>query len=221
MGRPKPFLSIGRRELLQIALDAASDTCSSIVLVGAEAGRLGAALRRYGWKPGDPAEKAAFVRGSARLRLCTDLRPGQGPLAGLETAWQRGWATDALTGEVWPPPRWWVLGTDLPFITGAVGRRLLEELQEWHEGAPAAGDRQSARAVVPLLEGQAQPLCAAYEAGAASLATRCLDEGRRAMSQFVECLEVRHLMLEPPLAAQLENVNTPADLARARLRARP
>lgn len=222
MGRPKAFLTVGGRELLERALDAAAGACRSVVLVGADLQDCRDAALRYGWEPApDPDPTAAsplLRRGSTLLRISTDRRPGRGPLAGLEMGWTESPSSVA---------RWWVLAVDLPFATQALGRRLLEALRVWEEveGAESAGahamgaPRRIARAVVPSAAGRLQPLCAAYGIGALPAASRCLDEGVRAMGAFLDRLEIRTLELGPADALLLLNVNTPEGLERARARA--
>lgn len=218
MGRPKAFLSVGGRELLEVALDAAASACPAIVLV-ADPSSCADALRRYGWAPRTRGEERLYDRGPTRLRLLTDRRPGQGPLAGLETAWAESGGGNGLWPDGRSPARWWGLAADLPFVSGEVGRRLLEELRAWESEAPAAADEPPARAVVPVSGGRPQPLCAAYGAGLRPVASRCLDAGHRAMGAFLDRLQVRHLALESDLASRLDNVNTPEELARAHERA--
>lgn len=238
MGQPKSFLAVGGRELLQRALDAASGACPSVVLVGADTEACRRAALRYGWEPArehgaSSRPSPLFRRGATVLRVTTDRRPGKGPLAGLETGW----------AESGPTARWWALAADLPFASPSIGRRLLEELRAWEEGAsagaatgsggtggtdpvrgtaggtgsaPAGGTRPVGRAVVPAVGGRPQPLCAAYGAGVPPIASRCLEGGIRAMGAFLDRLEVRVIKLEAEDEWRLFNVNTPDELEQAR-----
>lgn len=222
MGRPKAFLTVGGRELLEHALEVATGACRSVVLVCAERDACAEALARYGWVRRG-SEGRVYSRRSARLEVLADTRPGQGPLAGLETAWKAARAAGDGTEGAWTasPVRWWALAVDLPFVTAGLGRRLLEELRSWEDRLEDAPPAATGRAVVPVVAARRQPLCAAYSATAGAVATRCLDEGTRAMEAFLDRLALRLVELEPPLAGQLDNVNTPEDLARANRRAAP
>ncbi len=77
-----------------------------------------------------------------------------------------------------------------------------------------------ADAVVPRLDGFAQPLCAIYRREPALAAARkCLDAKRLALGALLDQLEVRWLEGEDlaavdPGGRALANVNTPEDLAR-------
>lgn len=224
MGRPKPFLRVGERELLQRALDAAAAVCARVVLVGSEAGRCRQAALRYGWRPEDPADEKPGTgrrlrRGASRLLIVEDRRPGLGPLAGLETARIAGPADVA---------HWWALAADLPFASPELGRGLLAELRAWEAEAdrPGAGGSSPAttasigRAVVAAADGRLQPLCAAYGAEALEAASRCLDAEIRAVGAFLGRLRVRRMELPPTEGWRLLNVNTEEQLREARARAR-
>lgn len=211
IGRPKPFLAVGRRELLQRALDTASATCRTVLLVVDDPEPSRAALLRYGWhRESGGGETDRFRRGPVCLRLVPDRRPGEGPLAGLETAWLE--SPDGLT-------RWWALASDLPFVSPGLGLRLLTALRAWEREGPAvAPDRP--RAVVASAGGRLQPLCAAYGAGALPVARERLDRSERSLRGFLDRLEIRAIELGAEEGWRLLNVNTPADLERARARAR-
>lgn len=231
MGRPKPFLRVGNAELLERALRTAAAVCPTVLLVGADADVCRRAAIRYGWRPdresqpgterrseadtgrrsGASMQRTADAgihlrRGSCRLVVLTDRRPGHGPLAGLESAWSRRPAGTR---------RFWALAPDLPFVSPALGRRLLAEFRAWEMAS-----EEGARAVVAAATGHRQPLCAAYGAGALGLVPACLDREVRALHAFLERLHVRTLELAPGEGWRLFNVNTDKELREARARAR-
>ena len=121
-----------------------------------------------------------------------DLRPGQGPLAGLEAAL-------ASTGA----ERVFLTAVDLPFGDPALARLLLEGL----EGCDACLVRRA---------GRPEPLFAAYRRACLPHVRACLDEGRRAMGALLDRLDCRFLEAEGfDLERVLFNVNTPEDWKRA------
>ena len=116
-----------------------------------------------------------------------------GPLGGLEAALADAGGRPLL-----------LLGVDLPFVTA----RLLETL-----GAFLAGSD----AVVPVVAGRPEPLCAAYGPGCLEAVRARLAGGERRMTSFwpdVSVREVRDAELaglgDPALL--FRNLNTPEDL---------
>lgn len=125
-----------------------------------------------------------------------DLRPGQGPLAGLESVFVR-------TGA----ERIFLTAVDLPFADPALARLLLDGL----EGKDACLIRRDS--------GKLEPLFAAYCRSCLPHVQACLDEGRRAMGALLDRLDCRILeerdLPNFNLDRLLLNVNTPADYHRA------
>lgn len=125
-----------------------------------------------------------------------DLRPGEGPLAGLEAAFLR-------TGA----ERVFLTAVDLPFGEPALARLLLEEL----------GERDAC--LIRRRTGQPEPLFAAYRNSCLPRLQACLDGGRRAVRALLEGVDCRFLEEEELPGFDLErvllNVNTPEDYRRA------
>ncbi|WP_297209067.1 molybdenum cofactor guanylyltransferase [uncultured Flavonifractor sp.] len=125
-----------------------------------------------------------------------DLRPGLGPLAGLESAL-------ACTGA----ERIFLTAVDLPFADPALARLLVERLGE----ADAC--------LIRRRDGRAEPLFAAYRATCLPRVRACLDQDRRAMGALLDQLDCRFVAEEALPGFDLErillNVNTPADWCRA------
>lgn len=125
-----------------------------------------------------------------------DLRPGQGPLAGLESAFAR-------TGA----ERVFLTAVDLPFGEPALAERLMELMG----GAEAC--------LIRRRDGRLEPLFALYRAGCLPAITACLDQGRRAVGALLDRVDCR-LVEEAELPGfDLErillNVNTGEDYRRA------
>ena len=137
-----------------------------------------------------PAEPA--VPGAA---LLPDLRPGQGPLAGLEAAF-------AST----PAELVFLTAVDLPFGEPALARLLLDALGEWD-------------ACLLRRAGRPEPLFAAYRRSCLPQVRACLDGGRRAMGALLDRLDCRFLEGRAPAGFDLDralfNANTPEDWTRA------
>ena len=129
-------------------------------------------------------------------RELADLRPGQGPLAGLEAAFLRTGAEAVFLAAV-----------DLPFAGASLAARILAEA-----GAADA-------CVIRRQSGEAEPLFALYRRGCLEPLTACLNEGRRAVKALLDRVDCRWLeeddLPEFDLERALWNVNTGAELCRA------
>lgn len=124
-----------------------------------------------------------------------DLRPGCGPLGGLETALR---VSDA--------PHVLLLACDLPFV----GEHLLEALLEAPEGPDV---------VVPHRRGVDETLCARYSLRLLSAVEASLDAGRNRMTDLYVGRDVLRLDLEALHLPEeeLTNINRPEDLLTARV----
>ena len=125
-----------------------------------------------------------------------DLRPGEGPLAGLESAFFH-------TGA----ERIFVTAVDLPFADPVLARLLLDGL----------GERDAC--LIRRRSGRVEPLFAAYRRTCLPQVQACLEEGRRAMGALLDRLDCRVVEERDlpgfDLDRLLLNVNTPADYRRA------
>jgi molybdopterin-guanine dinucleotide biosynthesis protein A len=131
-------------------------------------------------------------------RQCADLFPGGGALGGIYTALQQ-----ARHEYVF------VAACDMPFLSPGAAAALLE-LAAGHD------------VTVPVLDGRAQTLHAVYRKTCAAPALALLESGRRRIVDFYPAVDVREVpaaefALLDPGGQSARNVNTPADLARARL----
>lgn len=222
MGRDKSFLPVGGREMLDRILEAGRAACGACVLVVRDPDAHADALARYGWReaagdgasgssgrPGTPARR--FRRDGTELTMVRDRHPGRGPVAGLEA----GLAAAAT-------PLCFAAACDLPFLAPPVVTGLLEELETLRAGA----DEPGACAAVPVVQGRLQPLAAAYAAGAARAAARCVESGDLRMDDLLGRLAVRRVDADELRretgsdgAPWFLNVNRPEELRRARRRA--
>ena len=129
-------------------------------------------------------------------RELADLRPGQGPLAGLEAAFLRTGAEAVFLAAV-----------DLPFAGASLAARILAE----------AGVADAC--VIRRRSGETEPLFALYRRGCLEPLTACLNEGRRAVKALLDRVDCRWLeeddLPELDLERALWNVNTGAELCRA------
>ncbi len=125
-----------------------------------------------------------------------DDTPGDGPLGGLATGLRRieGWA---LT-----------VAGDMPFISAACCRHLIDSSD------------CSCDAVVPVLDGQSQPLHAVYSRRCLPAIEKALDAGMRRMDSFWHEVRVRpigadQLRAFDPDLHTFTNVNTPSEWKKA------
>lgn len=125
-----------------------------------------------------------------------DLRPGQGPLAGLETAFVRTGLEQIFLTAV-----------DLPFADPALARLLVEKL----------GEKDVC--LIRRSGGKLEPLFAVYRRSCLPHVQACLDQGRRAMGALLDRLDCRVVDEGELSGFDLErilfNVNTPADYRHA------
>jgi molybdopterin-guanine dinucleotide biosynthesis protein A len=124
---------------------------------------------------------------SLRAQLVPDLRPGAGPLAGIESG-LAATPHDVLVA----------VACDMPGVQVELTRRLVA----------ASGGHDAA---VPRVGGRPEPTCAAYRRSAAAPISALLDAGGRRAAAALQELDVRWLDDEP--AAQFANLNTPEDCA--------
>jgi molybdenum cofactor guanylyltransferase len=133
------------------------------------------------------------------LPVIADLTPDAGPLAGLEAALAAPGVEAGL-----------FLGVDLPFVTVDLLRAL-------------AADAGEADAVVPVVDGRPEPLCALYGAACLEPVRAALRDGDRRMTSFWPRVRVRQLTEDRierfgPPAALFANINSPKDYDQARRR---
>ncbi len=175
MGRDKLPLRIGGATLLDRVHEILSSRCTEVLVVG----------------EGDYAPAGA--------RRIPDLRPGEGPLAGIEAG-----LLAASHRSIF------VAAGDMPFLTGEIVGGLLGLLSG------------SIQAVVPEFGLGRHPLCAAYAREVRLEVSAALDGGVRSVREFLQGLPGVMYVGESELrrfgdpALLLTNVNSPEDLLQAR-----
>lgn len=187
------------------------EDCTAIILAGGESSRMGrdkATLPLNG-KPllqtvidvVQPLFARTLVsvrepRGGIALQQVCDAQTGAGPLAGLVGALEK-------IATPWA----FVAACDMPFIAPAVIERL---------GAL----RGAHQAVVPMVEGHAQPLLAFYSRACLPLLRERLAGGDRSLTGALKALNVRYveaneLLPSDPQLRSFFDLDTPQDAALA------
>jgi molybdopterin-guanine dinucleotide biosynthesis protein A len=178
-GSPKAVAHVGGVALIDRARDALLAVPLAPVLVGGEPPNAPTALP---WR--------------------ADVRPGNGPLGGLDAALR--WARDErCSGAL-------VVACDMPFLAPPLLRLLVSE-----------GERGSHTAVAPSITGdRPEPLCAWYSVGLLPLVERRLASGRLGLMELLKeadayVLPPTQLALHCDPSINFLNVNTPGDRDRA------
>lgn len=170
MGTPKHEMRLeDGRTMFDAVMAALSAICGRVVMVGATSPR--------------------DSRGSMEL---PDLRPGLGPLGGIEALLASGIDSQYL-----------VCPCDVPLITPDLLRRLVQ---------PGA-----ALATVFQIEGRdvLDPLPARISAEALPIVRRLLDAGERSVWRVMQELRPEVVAITENQAMQLHNVNTPEEFEKA------
>ena len=136
------------------------------------------------------------------MRLRANGVGARRPLGGLRLSVQRA-DTRAAAQAAHPDSAWLVLACDLPFVDDAV----ISHLTGRRDGRPVVAYASSH-------DGLPEPLCAIYEPGSRAGVLSALASGRNCPRKFIIGTGVA--LLQQPDPAALDNVNTPADLHRAR-----
>jgi molybdenum cofactor guanylyltransferase len=165
MGHDKARLRVGSGLLVQEIAAKVTNAASRVTLVGAP--------ERYG---------------DLSYECLPDLRPGLGPLAGIETALAASYGELNL-----------ITGCDMPDLA-----------PEWLEEIICGARRTNALCVVTRdAAGKIHPLCAVYRRECLPLVRRALDRGRLKLLDLLKEL----CAVEMHTAAVIGNLNTPQQLA--------
>ena len=180
MGHDKLPLEVGGVPLIRRVHDVLASRCDEVVA----------------------ASGVGHVPDMENVRRVPDLRPGRGPLAGMEAGL-----------EAASYPLVFVAVGDMPFLPG--------DLVEFLLGRVAAG----VSAAVPMRCGRRHPLCAAYDRRILPVVSSALDEGIGAVRILLDILDGveyvdRDLRRFGDPDHYLMNVNSPEDLDRARAASR-
>ena len=163
MGRDKALLEWGSHALVEEVASKVRSVAGNVALVG-------------------PPERY----GALGMECLPDLRPGLGPLAGIEAALASGRAELNL-----------IAACDLPGIESAWLGSLLRVAEESGAGCVVVRD----------VEGVVQPLCGVYRGECLGVVRRALDERRLRLQDMTQELEAAMV----DIGKSLMNVNTPQD----------
>jgi molybdopterin-guanine dinucleotide biosynthesis protein A len=177
MGTSKAALEIGGEPLLRRVIGRLRLAFADLLVVG-------------------PAELGALAPG---VRVIPDLRPGAGPLGGLEAA------LDTVA-----TPRAFVVACDMPFVAPALARHMAEL---------AASDASVDAVVLHTGRGR-EPLHAVYAVSALAAVREHLDAGHRSLLRLLDRLRIRELSTNAaapfdPHGLSAVNANTPEEWSRA------
>ena len=208
-------------------MSAPPSRAAGIVLAGGRSSRMGSPKASLPWDGASLAarvclalapvtDRVVLVRAPGQelpplpgeVLVVEDRVPGGGPLEGLLAGLRA--MGDACDRAV-------VAAVDLPWLTSALAARLLAALGE-----------SDADAAVPRSGGRPQPLLAAYRATVADEVQALVGSGERRAVALPDRLRVRwldedDLLADPrvreddPALRGLHDVDTPADLIRARV----
>lgn len=128
----------------------------------------------------------------SRFPTIADQQPGLGPVGGI-----------AAAQAAYPKAAWLVLACDLPFLTTATLKFLLEHRD------PA----KPATAFISTRDGLPEPLCAVWEPSSREAVAAWIASGKTCPRKFL-INSAAHLLKQPDPQA-LENVNTPDELSAA------
>ncbi|MCI0630301.1 MAG: molybdenum cofactor guanylyltransferase [Phycisphaerales bacterium] len=213
MGRPKQdiVLSDGQTMLGRV-VGTLAGVCEHVVLVGVNA-----------------AESTNLAGLDRPVRSVGDLRPGLGPLGGIEALLASGLDAEYL-----------VCPCDVPMINARLLLKLIEPAQSCKLPSPSgrgvggegrssmdrspkvpelrlrSGDTHTAPlATIVHVEGRDEPEClpARISVEALAVVRELLDSGERAVWKLMERLEARVVNVPADLGGGLANINTPEDLA--------
>jgi molybdopterin-guanine dinucleotide biosynthesis protein A len=165
MGQDKARLKVHSRMLVELIASQVAEAVGRVTLIG---------------------NPQAFS--DLPFECLADLRPGLGPLAGLETVLCSGRAEFNI-----------VTGCDMPGIRSAELARLLSICRQTESFCALARD----------VNGRKHPLCAVYRASCLPFVRSALDAGRLRLLDLVEELQAR----EVPVDSVLSNLNTPEEWA--------
>ncbi len=168
MGRDKARLLVGERFLVQRVAATVGSVTDHVTLVG-------------------PLESYSTLG----FPCIADLRPGLGPLAGLEAALAGNTgASDTLN---------LVVGCDMPDLQAPWLEQLLALMQSSNTLCVVAKDSS----------GKTHPLCAVYRSACLPFIRQALDSGRLRMLDLLATLQA----VEAPVDGVINNVNTPQEWA--------
>jgi molybdopterin-guanine dinucleotide biosynthesis protein A len=177
-GRVKALLPFHGSTFLDVQLKEMKKVCTEILLVTNEPDLFSFAL-------------------DEQVLIMKDRTPGLGPLGGMEAAFSKVRHSDI-----------WVVGCDMPFLSGRVAQ-VLAELRT----------QSACDAVIPVVKGKIQPLHAVYHRDCGKQISYLLQSGARQVTRFLDSIDSLYVdeafFEQRSIPVQFaENVNTPEDYQR-------
>ena len=180
---------------------------AGFVLVGGRSTRMGQDKALLPWRHGTLVETLAQqvlhaagnvalvgnkdAYSAAHLDFLFDLRPGLGPLSGIEAALESGRGELNL-----------IVACDLALVE-----------TEWLSALLEAAKASQARCIIAQdRDGQAHPLCGVYHSNCLPVVKNALDQRRLKLMEVVEELAAERFQISAPIW----NVNTPEEWQRCR-----
>jgi molybdopterin-guanine dinucleotide biosynthesis protein A len=167
MGSDKAMIEVGGIRLVDRVATAVAEAAGNVTIVGAP--------ERYG---------------GLGYPVVADLRPGCGPLGGIETALDRTTADWNL-----------IVACDMPGVSAEFLRRLIAE-----------SVRENPDCLLPRTARGPEPLCAVYHRRCLEGVSLSLERGIRKVTDGLAGLRVR--WMEVGDLRNVENINNSGDLAR-------
>lgn len=176
MGRTKATIDVDGVAMARRVADALSAAgCSRVFAYG-----------------GDPVELAPL-----KVEVIVDSRQGEGPLGAVLGILEMFESVETARGS---GPRWvLVVACDLPFLTGADLRGLVEKGHEVHEDVQVVVARST----------RLEPACALWRVSSLDPIRAMYDRGERALHAAIGQLRAVEIDVDP---RALTNINTPGDL---------
>jgi molybdopterin-guanine dinucleotide biosynthesis protein A len=171
MGRDKALLAWGRATLVEHLCEQIRQVTDEVSLVGAP-------------------ERYAHLN----LPCIADLRPGLGPLSGIESALSSTQAEWNL-----------IVACDLPQVDAEIANAVFSRAEE------RAGQGQIDCIAVRDATGQIHPLCAVYHRGCRDIVSLAIDRGQLRAVRLLDELRTEYL----EIGATLMNANVPEQWAAA------
>ncbi|MBA4493801.1 molybdenum cofactor guanylyltransferase [Paenactinomyces guangxiensis] len=147
-GKIKALLTFGGETLLQRQIREMKPVCDELFLV-----------------TNQPEHFTPLIGGE--VQLIGDDIPAKGPLSGMHAAFSRAGHRDV-----------WVVGCDMPFISGAVAQALAD-----------CKHRRNCDAVVPVIDGRLHPLHGVYSRECADVIVELLRKDFCQVKQFLQKID--------------------------------
>lgn len=193
LGVDKSLLKIDGEWLLQGILRQLAALSDDLVVAANEREKLVALLQ----VPIDKDARAHYGTAAPTVRIVPDIHPGLGPLGGIYSGLR------SMRYE-----RGLFVGCDMPFLNLALLRYMIQLGRDFD-------------LVIPRMDDETEPLHAVYSKACLPLVAQLLEEGQLRVVHLFPRVRMRYVEQEEielfdPQHLSFFNINTPADLQRAR-----